>query len=49
MATPQQDVEIWRNTTAGMRYFKSLDHLGRETYTLVQGGARSPCCRSSGS
>lgn len=38
MATPQQDVEIWRNTTAGMRYFKSLDHMGRETYTLVQGG-----------
>lgn len=34
----RQAVEIWKNVAAGMRYYRSLDAMGRETTSLVQAG-----------
>ncbi len=38
MTEPRDKIEIWKNSAAGMRWYKILDRQGRETGKTVQGG-----------
>ncbi len=38
MTEPRDMIEVWKNTAAGMRWYKILDRQGREVGKTVQGG-----------
>jgi len=38
MSEPRDKVEIWKNSSAGMRWYKVLDRLGQQVGKTVQGG-----------
>lgn len=38
MSEPRDKIEIWKNSSAGMRWYKVLDRLGQPVGKTVQGG-----------